>query len=83
MDVKVVEKLLQEYTKHFKAESEGADSTDDIYDRLTSIISTIEEKFENLTNVNSDKKIFIRNLAKLITILVSSKYNTIKNFQIY
>ena len=38
-------------------------------------------KRENLTGVSSDKKILTRNLTKLITILVSGKYNTIEKIK--
>ena len=49
LGVKVIKKLLEEYTKHFEAESEGVDSTGAILDGLTSIISSVEEKIQNLT----------------------------------
>ena len=78
LDIKVSEKSLEKYMKHFEAKTLGADSADVIMDRLTSVISSVEEEYENLTGVSSDEKIFIRNLTKLITILVSGKYNTIK-----
>ena len=78
LDIKVIKKLLEEYTKHFEVKSKGADSIDSILDRLTSIISSVGGEFENFTAVNSDKKIFIRNLTKLILILVRGKYNTIE-----
>ena len=67
LEVKVIKKLFEEYTKHFEAESEGADSPDGILDKLISIISSVEEEF----CIISDKKILIRSLTKLITILVS------------
>ena len=78
LDIKVSEKSLEKYMRHFEAKALGADSTDAIMDRLTSVISSVKEEYKNLTGVSSDKKIFIRNLTKLITILVSGKYNTIK-----
>ena len=78
LDIKVIKKLLEEYTKHFEVESKGANSTDSILNRPTSIISSVGGEFENFTAVNSDKKIFIRNLTKLIMILVRGKYNTIE-----
>lgn len=67
LEVKVIEKLFEEYTKHFEAESESVDSPDGILDKLISIISSVEEEI----CIISDKKILIRSLTKLITILVS------------
>ena len=78
MDVIVIQKLLEEYFNYFEAKSERSGNTDRFTDGLTSIINSIDEDFEHLTGISSDKKIFIRNLRKLITIVVSGKYNTIE-----
>lgn len=68
-DVKVIDQLLKEYAKHFETEFKGAGNA--------FIISSDEEEIKNLTGNNSDKKIFISNLTKLIMILVSAKNNTV------
>ena len=54
--MKITEKLLEGYTKHFEAKSEGADSTGGFLYRLTPIISTAEEDFDCLAAVSLDKK---------------------------
>lgn len=54
--MKRIEKLLEGYTKHFEAKSEGADSTGGFLYRLTPIISTAEEDFDCLAAVSLDKK---------------------------
>ena len=55
----ILEKLVKKYSKKYE-ESEGLDSTNGAVD------TTFEEELDKLTGLASDKKIFLRNLSKLI-----------------
>ena len=51
MDIKVIEKLLEEYTKHFEVKTEGGDSMGGFFEGLTSIIiqlKKIQKSYRNL-----------------------------------
>ena len=84
---KVTEKLVEEYSKDFESSEEsqevkGSDSTDGIGDTFKGIIRSIEEDLENLTSeIVSDRKIFLKSLTKLISILVIGKYISLEKIK--
>ena len=87
IESEILEKLVKELSKNFKdcenseQESQGLDSTDGVVDTFKSILDSIEEEFEQLSGLALDKKVFLRNLSKLILILVSGKCNTVEKIK--
>ena len=71
-----MEKLVEECSKNTE-ENKGVDSIDEVEDTFKSKLDSIEEEFDKLTGLAWDKKIILRNLPKLIWILVSRRYNTV------
>ena len=71
-----MEKLVEECSKN-TGENKGVDSIDEVVDTFKSILDSIEEEFDKLTGLALDKKIILRNLPKLIWILVSRRYDTV------
>ena len=71
---KLVEEFLKnsEESENPEQESEGLDSTDRIVNTFKSMLNSIKEKFEQLSDLASDRKIPLRNLSKAISILVFS-----------
>ena len=71
---KLVEEFLKnsEESENPEEESEGLDSTDRIVNTFKSMLNSIKEKFEQLSDLASDRKIPLRNLSKAISILVFS-----------
>lgn len=73
-----LKKLVEEFLKNSEEsenpgeESEGLDSTDRIVNTFKSMLNSIKEKFEQLSDLASDRKIPLRNLSKAISILVFS-----------
>ena len=65
----VIEKILQVLMEHIETENKDLDSTDRILDTIHDIADSVQEEFEELIDIDSDKKTFIRNLSKLFTIL--------------
>lgn len=63
-------------TENFEQESKGSNSTDRVTDTFKSIRDSIEEEFEQLGGLTLDRKMFLRNIFKFISILVCGKYNT-------
>ena len=52
-------------------------SADGVADTFRSIL----EQFQQLSGLTSDKKAFLRNLSKLISILVRGNYNTVEKIK--
>ena len=71
---KLVEEFLKnsEESENPEEESEGLDSTERIVNTFKSMLNSIKEKFEQLSDLASDRKIPLRNLSKAISILVFS-----------
>ena len=71
---KLVEEFLKnsEESENPEEESEGLDSTDRIVNTFKNMLNSIKEKFEQLSDLASDRKIPLRNLSKAISILVFS-----------
>lgn len=71
---KLVEEFLKnsEESENPEEESEGLHSTDRIVNTFKSMLNSIKEKFEQLSDLASDRKIPLRNLSKAISILVFS-----------
>ena len=47
---------------------------DGIADTFKGILDSFEEEIEQLNDLPSDKKVFFKNLSKLISILVGGKF---------
>ena len=74
--------IFQEITKELKAylarQSDDADSTDGVFDFLTTLADQVQEEFEELLDGDSDKKRFLRALSRIFTLLLNTKVDTVK-----
>ena len=57
-------------------ENNDKDSTDEIFDVLSQISDSAREEFDELLSRDSDKKIFIRALSKIVALLLNTKLDT-------
>ena len=57
-------------------ENNDKDSTDKIFDVLSQISDSAREEFDELLSRDSDKKIFIRALSKIVALLLNTKLDT-------
>lgn len=78
VELKVIEELVKNYKVHFKSKSQDLDSTDGILDTVSKLPESVQEEFENLIGADSDKKNLIRSISKVISILLSERYNTVE-----
>ena len=73
MELKVIQELVKICTVHFESELLDLDSTDGILYTISYLVQSVQEEFEHLIGADSDKKIFIRSLTKLILIFTGEK----------
>ena len=57
-------------------ENNDKDSTDEIFDVLSQISDSAREELDELLSRDSDKKIFIRALSKIVALLLNTKLDT-------
>ena len=57
------------------------DSKDRIFDKLSEIEDSVQEDFEELIRISSDKKHFVRALTKVFTLLLNTKVDTVNKFK--
>ena len=76
------EEITRELEAHLARESDDANSTESVFDFLTSLADQVQEEFEKLLDGDSDKKRFLRALSKIFTLLLNTKVDTAKkNFK--
>ena len=59
----IFEEITRELEAYFSRESDDADSTDGVFDFLTSLADQVQEEFEELLDGDSNKKRFLRALS--------------------
>ena len=57
-------------------ESEDTDSTDGVFDFLSTLSEKIQEEFDELLDGNTDKKRFLKALTKIFALLLNRKVDT-------
>ena len=78
----IFEGITRELEAHLARESDDANSTESVFDFLTSLADQVQEEFEKLLDGDSDKKRFLRALSKILTLLLNTKVDTAKkNFK--
>ena len=78
----IFEEITRELEAHLGRESDDANSTESVFDFLTSLADQVQEEFEKLLDGDSDKKRFLRALSKIFTLLLNTKVDTAKkNFK--
>ena len=83
IELRVIEELVKNYNEHFKNErqDQGRNSTDGILDTIGKLVDSVQDEVKHLISADSDTKIFIRSLTKLISILTSERYNAIEKIK--
>ena len=72
----IFEEITRELEAYLSRESDNADSTDGVFDFLTSLADQVQGEFEELLDNDSDKKCFLRPLSKIFTLLLNTKVDT-------
>ena len=69
----IFEEITRELEAYLGRESDDADSTDGVFDFLTTLADQVQEEFEELLDSDSDKKCFLRALSKIFILLLNTK----------
>ena len=77
----ITEKILLVITEHTESENKDFYSRDRIFDIIQDIADSIQQEFEKLIGIDSNKKMFVRNLSKLFAILLNTDYDTAKKIK--
>ena len=72
----IFEEITRELEPYLLDESDDTDSTDGVFDFLTTLADLVQGEFEELLDGDSDKKHFLRALSKIFTLLLSAKFDT-------
>ena len=72
----IFEEIIGELESYFSRESNDKDSTDNIFDLLSSIFDSEQEEFDELVSGDSDKKRFLWALSRIFALLLNTKVNT-------
>ena len=75
-----IEKELKTYLLQQKVKGDSADGAFDFIDNLT---KRIQEDFNKIVRENSDKKSFIKSLARACTLLLNTKVDTVDKIKKY
>ena len=72
----IFEEIRKEVEEYLLEESDGADSTDGIFDFLSALPDKIQQEFDELLDSNTDKKRFLRALIGIFAPLLNTKVDT-------
>ena len=72
----IFEEIRKEEEEYLLEESDGADSTDGIFDFLSTLSDKIQQEFDELLDGNTDKKRFLRALIGIFAPLLNTKVDT-------
>ena len=72
----IFEEITREVEAYLSRESNNEDSTEGIFDPLSSIFDSVQEEFDNLISSESDKKRFLRALSRIFALLLNIKVDT-------
>ena len=74
----IFEEITRELEAYLGRESDDADSTDSVFDFLTTLADQVQEDFEELLDSDSNKKCFLRALSKIFALLLNTKVDAAK-----
>ena len=69
----IFEEIRKEVENYLLGESEDTDSTDGVFDFLSTLSEKIQEEFDELLDGNTDKKRFLKALTKIFALLLNRK----------
>ena len=75
--VALLAKITNEIKQLIREENGKSDTTDSAFDVLSEVAESLQEDFEELIEADSNKKIFMKVLSKIIELLLNANVNTI------
>ena len=75
------EELQENYRQFLSSEVDNADSTDGVFQALTSLSEQFQEEFDELVGEDIDKKRFVKSLSKISAALLIMKVHTVQKIK--
>ena len=72
----IFEGIKKEEEEYLLEESDDTDSTDGVFDLLTTLSEQVHKEFDELLDGNRCKKHFIKALARIFTLFLNTKIDT-------
>ena len=72
----IFEEINKKLEEHLLEKSIDTDSTDGVFDFLETLSNQVRENFDELIGEDTDKKRFIRALARIFALLLNTKVDT-------
>ena len=77
----LLDKINKEFLNFLAEENYDSDETDGAFDFLNWISECAEEEFDELLNIDSDKKRFIKALSKIFVLLLNTNIDTVEKIR--
>ena len=68
--------IFEEISRDLATESDDQNSTDGIFDLLSSISDSVQEEFDELISGDSNKKHFLQVLSRMFALFINTKVDT-------
>ena len=72
----IFEETSRELEEFLLRENNHADSKDDVFEFLAEISNQVQEEFDKLLGEDTNKKRFLKSLAKIFALLLDTEVNT-------
>ena len=72
----IFEEITRELEAYLATESDDQNSTDGIFDLLSSISDSVQEEFDELISGDSNKKHFLQVLSRMFALFINTKVDT-------
>ena len=77
----IFEEIRKEVEEYLLEESDNADSTDRIFNFLSTLSDKIQEEFDELLDGNTNKKRFLRALTQIFDLLLNIKVDMLEKIK--
>ena len=77
----IFEEIRKEVEEYLLEESDNADSTDRIFNFLSTLSDKIQEEFDELLDGNTNKKRFLRALTQIFALLLNIKVDMLEKIK--
>ena len=77
----IFEEIRKEVEEYLLEESDNADSTDRIFNFLSTLSDKIQEEFDELLDGNTNKKRFLRALTRIFALLLNIKVDMLEKIK--
>ena len=79
--VELLAKITNQIQQFIRQENNNSDSTGGAFDLLSDLAESVQEDFDELIDVDRDKKKFIKALSKIFALLLNTNVNSVEKIK--